>query len=889
LLPHDRTREQRLRERSELALLSIPAAWAPPLFAALVAGLQLTFWEHATAATGEMLDLLLFAYVVRCLLEYRLSEEDKWLSRCALVYGLGITNNYAMIGFFPAFIVALIWIRGRRFFEFRFLARMMGWGAAGVTLYLLLPVLSASSAHSELKFWDALRLQLVSQKNSLLLSPARSVAFWAALTSLLPLTMIGLRWPSSFGDTSVIGSSLTNLMFRLVHGVLLAACIWVALDAPFSARSLVDRRLIQRMDESFDPLPFLSFYYLGALCVGYFVGYCLLVFGREAVKTRQRVSGATRLVNWLVTAAVWIGLIAVPLAMLRQNLPSIRSTNGSFLSGFARSLARSLPAEGAILLADYPHLLSLVELHLRGKETAPDHLLVDTSLLPYPAYQQLLHKRCPSRWPQLPPAPSPHSRIDPAFLMQEIGALTLSNAVYYLHPSFGYYFEPLHLRPHGVAYRMHFYPTNTVAPPPLSPEELEENRAFWKQAEPILEQLRRVLSSGGNDARVLGRWYSRALNNWGVELQRNGHPEEAARSFDLATQLNPANIAAEVNRTFNAGLRAGKPEPVEVGKTIEDKFGSRYRSWNAVLAANGPIDEPAFCFRLGQALVQESLFRQAAVQFLRVIDLEPSNLEAAFSLANVYLQSGAPDKALEAAAQLRARQASRPLPMTNQIELVRIEAMAHYSAGRFEKAEDLLLNARRQYPEDATLPDTLVQLYLLSNQLTNAFATVEQQLKIKSDDVRALLNKTLVCMRMEAYDKASNATAAILRQQPNNALALLNQGAIAIQTKAYREALPPLNQVLKLQPENRAALMNRAIANLQSDQLDDAQRDYEELQKAMPNLHSIYYGLGEIAYRRKNGADALKHYETYLKYAPPDTDEYKAIKQRLKELRSTAH
>src|SRR2546426_2210375 len=148
LLPHDRTREQRMRERSEQSLLSIPAAWLPPLVAALMCGLQLSFWEHATAATGEMLDLLLFAYVVRCLLEYRLSEEEKWLSRLAVVYGVAVTNNFAMIGFFPAFLGALIWIMGKGFFEFRFLARMVGLGAAGLTLYLLLPLVNALSANS---------------------------------------------------------------------------------------------------------------------------------------------------------------------------------------------------------------------------------------------------------------------------------------------------------------------------------------------------------------------------------------------------------------------------------------------------------------------------------------------------------------------------------------------------------------------------------------------------------------------------------------------------------------------------------------------------------------------------------------------------------------------
>src|SRR5438552_15362779 len=72
LLPHDRTHEQRQRERSEFSLLSIRGAWMPPLLAVLVCGLELTFWEHATVVTGEMLDLLLFAYLVRGLLEYRI-------------------------------------------------------------------------------------------------------------------------------------------------------------------------------------------------------------------------------------------------------------------------------------------------------------------------------------------------------------------------------------------------------------------------------------------------------------------------------------------------------------------------------------------------------------------------------------------------------------------------------------------------------------------------------------------------------------------------------------------------------------------------------------------------------------------------------------------------
>src|SRR3954466_15032929 len=70
LLPHDRTDEQRIRQRHSDGLLVTSWAWAPAALAAAALGLELTMWEHATAATNESLDLLVFAYLVRCLLEF---------------------------------------------------------------------------------------------------------------------------------------------------------------------------------------------------------------------------------------------------------------------------------------------------------------------------------------------------------------------------------------------------------------------------------------------------------------------------------------------------------------------------------------------------------------------------------------------------------------------------------------------------------------------------------------------------------------------------------------------------------------------------------------------------------------------------------------------------
>ena len=140
LLPHDRTEAQRKREHSDFSFLTLGSAWLPPVLAVAVCGLQMSFWENATNYTGEMFDLLLFAFVIWSLLEYRLDEREGRLYLAAFVYGAGMANNWAMVGFLPAFFVAVVWIRGLSFFNLLFLKRMFLCGLLGMTFYLLLPI-----------------------------------------------------------------------------------------------------------------------------------------------------------------------------------------------------------------------------------------------------------------------------------------------------------------------------------------------------------------------------------------------------------------------------------------------------------------------------------------------------------------------------------------------------------------------------------------------------------------------------------------------------------------------------------------------------------------------------------------------------------------------------
>ncbi|MDB6121244.1 MAG: Tetratricopeptide 2 repeat protein, partial [Pedosphaera sp.] len=388
LLPHDRTHEQRQREQSEFSLLTIRMAWIPPLLAVLICGLQISFWENSieiTGLSGEMLDLLIFAYCVRCLLEYRIDRRESWLVRFALVYGAGMANSWGMIAFFPAFLAALIWIKGISFFNLRFMLRTMAFGLAGLSLILLLPIV-ANISHTA-TFGQVFRTVLSTDKFVLFNYIPREVLLLLGLTSLLPILVIGINWSSFFGDTSQLGIVLATIVFHIVHALLLLACIWVALDPPFSPR--------QRGQMVYN-IPFLAMYYLGALSVGYFAGYFLLIFGEKVIKSRKPLPPAMRLLNVAATVSVWILLVTVPALLVYKNLPQILKNRSADFAKYYTLLEQNLPSQGGVVLSDDANRLLLLEAHLNKIGKSKDYLLINTVLLPEdPRYLKFLDQKYP--------------------------------------------------------------------------------------------------------------------------------------------------------------------------------------------------------------------------------------------------------------------------------------------------------------------------------------------------------------------------------------------------------------------------------------------------------------------------------------------------------------
>ncbi len=868
LLPHDRTDAQRRREHSDFSFLTIGSAWLPPVLAVLVCGLQLTFWEQATNWTGEMFDLLLFAFVIWLLLEYRLDEREWRLFLASVVYGAGMADNWAMVGFLPVFIIAIIWIRGFSFFNLRFLGRMALCGLLGMTFFLLLPLLAVISGKVPMTFWEGLKISLGPQYNVLkfyfffCLHPLKNLVFLALLLAyLIPMFVLAIRWKSAFGDHSQIGLALTSFLFHLAYATFFVLCAWMAFDPPFSPRHLGLGT------------PFLTLYYLGALSIGYFCGYFLLIFGKDPSRRLPLPTPpAAQFLNPLVVVSVWVFAAAAATGLIYRNAPQIRAANDDTFRKYASFVEENLPRLGGILLSDDSSRLFLVQAALARDGRAKDFLPLDTQSLNWPFYPRLLHHKFPQKWPELVSA-TDMKPLNPIGLISALTMLAKSNELDYLHPSYGYYFEQFYQEPHGLVYKLKTLPEDSLLPPLPDKNQIAGNEAFWSRAETqafapikravtppdpnaplswgeqLLNQLQMPREQNQN-AILVGIFYSRSLDFWGVQLQRANELEKAAAAFTLAKELNPDNVAAQINLQFNQSLRAGKSVPVDQSIVTRDQFG-KYHDWNEVVNANGPFDEPSFCLAEGIHMAEQKCFRQAVAPLARVRELAPDNLTARLWLGRIYVTSRLPDRALEALRDPLEQPDRFSLAKINATELNIIAAAAYFMKNDFTRATHLLETEIALHPDDNNLLNATVQAYLSHGLFTNALAVIDRQLKLAPNDPNWLFGRGYTCFQMRAYD----------------------------------DAVAALTRALQLQTNNLNARFYRAVACLNSGRLDEARTDYKTLQPSFTNSFMIAYGLGEIAWRQHDTNEAIRNYKLYLANANTNTDEATNVIQRLRELK----
>ncbi len=826
----------------------------PALLACAVCGLEYNFWRDATAFSGEMLEGLLFVAAVGCLFEFRAKNNLCWLDAAVVIWGVGLVENWMMQLLLPVFLAVLAWLLGWAQIGKPFLRRLLLLAAVAAISFSVQPTVNGLLPHSPLTLGESWLAAGHAEKIVLrtlyygFFSSHRLLTVTVLLYFMVPVLacLVRIRNESA---TNIFGVERMQIwIFRILRVGWLLACLWLAFDPEVGPRKIILNQLKLAM-------PLLGFDYLLGLGAAFLLGS--LLYAAQVAPSERPFTSLEKFSDWLRRHA--FGLLAI-FSGLAVTLLAARSAPGIFQARQAslpvggELVARSLPEAGGIVLADDAALLLTLQAALAQQHAAQRWQLVDLNSLPDARYRAALEQKFPAGWSR-----NATQDLSPAGTLQLLEQLKLRHRIFYLLPEPGHFlFEHFYPEPQGAVHELKPLPENHFSVPALTAGQIAANETFWDAAwKDNLSAVSERVSAKSfpshfavkpvrpEAAEQLGRAFSIALNNWGVELQRNGKLTEAKHRFEQAQALNPGNAAPEVNLLVNSNLLAGRVMDLSGASSLARNVSS-VQQLARIMEACGIFDEAVICSLLADACYGTGWPRQALQQLDRARTLAPDSFVPPLAMARIYSHYGMSAEVFKLVNQLRGFETNGPSGRLLGVELAVLEAKAWLDQTNLPAANRVLETVLQKNADDPTAWQSILKAYLSFGSPTNALA---------------LLDRMLV-------------------KDPDNVVALNNQAALLVQLNRATEALPLLDHALTL-TNLPAILLNRAIALVQAQRLAEAEAAYVELQTAPVDQFSVQFGFAQIAEARHDTNAAVKQYLNCLTNLPPDSLKARQVRARL--------
>jgi tetratricopeptide (TPR) repeat protein len=853
------------------------ARWSkflPGALACGVCGLEYNFWLEATAGGGAMLNQLLLAAVVWCLLEYRAGKQPRWLGAATGLWGFGLAQSWVMLFNLPLFVAALIWLRGWRSLKWGFSRRMLLLGLAGFSIFALLPLVNGLNPHSPFSFGGA---WVATSKATISTLLQIYIEFWARhrlMTLVLVLFFLApalSAWLCSQDDGTGNKSKVDQLqiwIYRAVRVALLLACLWLAFEPRLGPHQI----LLQHFQVS---MPLLTFDYFNALGIAFLVGNLLML---SQVRSAGRPRGGVQKIIFWARPKVPVLLCALSVLTLfglaMRNAPPIWAESRQPLEHFGGLAARSLPSGGGILFGDDARKLVAVQAALERQPEGRRWLAVDLVALPSPSYRAALERQQPLGWV----SGAAHHRLGPVELMQLLEQLAQTNRLFFLQPAPGQvWFEQFYPQPFEAVAELKKYESGREATmAPLTGQALDASEIFWDKAwQQRIADLQPLTSThprkgSGWRAKISDRlylppvpvpqtslfrqWYSIWLNDWGVSLQRSGRWPAAQGRFEQALAVNTNNWAAAVNLQCNQNLQAGRP----LNLAGLPGLARRFENWERLAQITidyGAFDEPSLCFLLGRAYQQIGWPRQAVQQLERATALVPGGLEPAFALAEIYLQYRQSDQVFALVKRLRpflnGLPADQSEPLATDLDF--LEAKAWMSQTNTAQAHRILQSVLEKHAGNAATANRVLNAYVSFGDLTHALELVTRE----------------------------------LAEAPDHPLGLNLQAALLIQMNQPAAAIPILQRAIGI-TNSPSFRLNLALAYLKNENLAEAETEYHRLENEPTLSLTAQIGLASVAERRHDTNLAIHRLEMCFTNSRPGSLDREEIRARLDALGKNA-
>ena len=734
-------------------------AWSvrlPLVLGVIVCGGEFNFWQAATAESGEALPLLLLAAALWCLTGYRPGRQLCWLQRACLLWGLGMAENWMMILTLPLFAVGVFWLTLPHLIKKGPAWQLLLLLLAGSSLIFLPPIVNCFLPHSPWTTHEAWRAAWHALKHTGidtclgLWRGALPMVFMVVLFYLLPGLPALFRLPDG-GTRNLMRLDLAQVwLFRALRAGLLTVCLWLAFDPAIGLRQLL-------LSQAGLFLPLLSLDYLTGIGTGVLAANLLLALYTDEVAYQRLPSRVrTRFQSWpILSVPALAGVLAiVVIGLLWRNVPAITAANRQPLAQFGADALAQLPAGGGIVLSDDAFRLNSF---VAAAANAPGRpwLGVNTALLPVPAYRHWLAGR---------PGGAGFATTNPAGLTPRamvslLWQLAKTNRIYYLYPSFGYFFEFFYLEPVGPVYEMKPLPPGTRQPPALTAEIIARNEAFWNEAAPRLARqgVGQAVTAppkagrlpGGAElflnsvepiqSQLLASCYGVALNDWAVRLQQAGQLSAARHRLEQAIAIDPFNPTVQINWLVNSNLLAGHPLNLELLPALKQQFADP-KALGLFTENFGPVDEPAWCVLAGKNDCSAGLFRAAVQMFERARELVPHSPAILWELAQTDARLGRNGTARETLDQIR-HNTTPELLKTNHTDasLRLLEANTWYAETNYVRAHQVLHALGEEYPGDPALTTSILELMVTYRDWGSALQQMAAD-AVRTPNHPALLN-----------------------------------------------------------------------------------------------------------------------------------------------------
>jgi len=218
-------------------------------------------------------------------------------------------------------------------------------------------------------------------------------------------------------------------------------------------------------------------------------------------------------------------------------------------------------------------------------------------------------------------------------------------------------------------------------------------------------------------------------------------------------------------------------------------------------------------------------FEQAAIEFGRLVEKEPRNIDWQYAYSEALLRNGQTKEALEVFKTMEAQVGKHP-HFALQRYNVQIEA------GNESAAEAILLEAKEEFPQDPGIIGTLVDHYYKTNQLANAEKFLIELADADPQNGRAQLALADLYQRRNEMDKAYEALKLAI-ESPNLDIDRKMNVLINIQEQSVEvpdEMFPIVETFVNMYPDSAKT------HSIQGDYLLRAEKDKEALKSYMRAL-----------------------------------------------------